>query len=97
MRQAPAWRAYPAFEDPDSELVPLSDPRSGVISVDPERRSGTPCFANTRVPIQDLWDYLEGGESLGSFLDSFPSVTPEQAIQVIRLAAQRLLEGLPRQ
>jgi len=79
----------------DTELMSKLDVLAGVISIDPERHSGTPCFVGTRVPIQDLWDYLEGGESLDSFLDSFPSVSREQAIKVVQLAAERLLEGLP--
>lgn len=77
------------------ELVPHDDPRARLISINPERHSGTPCFAGTRVPIRDLWDYLEGGESLETFLDSFPSVTREQAIRVIHLASEKLMLGLP--
>jgi uncharacterized protein (DUF433 family) len=82
-------------DEKDTELVSRLDVRAGVISIDPERHSGTPCFAGTRVPIQDLWDYLEGGDSLDSFLESFPSVSREQALKVMHLAAERLLEGLP--
>ena len=78
-----------------TERILESDPRAGVISIDPERHSGTPCFAGTRVPIQDLWDFLEGGENLDSFLDSFPTVSREQALEVLNLANERLLEGLP--
>jgi uncharacterized protein (DUF433 family) len=78
----------------DTELVPGSHLLTGVVSIDPARHSGTPCFAGTRVPVQDLWDYLAGGETLNSFLDSFPTVSREQAIQVIELAARRLVEGL---
>ena len=79
----------------DTELVPKSDPRSGIVSIDPERHSGTPCFAGTRVPIRDLWDYLESGDSVETFLDSFPSVTREQVLRVLELAGHKLLEGLP--
>lgn len=78
----------------DTERVPSSDPRSGLISVDPERHSGTPCFAGTRVPVQDLFAYLGGGEDLGSFLESFPTVSREHAVRVLQLAADKLLEGL---
>ena len=42
--------------------------------------SGTPCFAGTRVPIQNLIDYLEGGDSIEEFLIDFPSVTREQVV-----------------
>ncbi len=95
MQQARMPNILDIPEDKGSELVPASDPRSGLISIDPERHSGTPCFAGTRVPIQDLWDYLEGGERLEDFLDSFPSVSREQTLRLLQLAATRLLEGLP--
>ena len=81
--------------DSDTERVPRTDPRSGIISIDPERKSGIPCFAGTRVPINDLWDYLAGGVNLDAFLDSFPTVTREQAVDAIRLAGAKLFEGLP--
>ncbi len=44
---------------------------------------GTPVFAGTRVPVQTLFDYLEGGESLDEFLDDFPAVSREHAIKVL--------------
>jgi uncharacterized protein (DUF433 family) len=44
---------------------------------------GTPVFAGTRVPVQTLFDYLEGGDSLDEFLDDFPSVSREHAIKVL--------------
>src|SRR5437660_498398 len=87
--------AVSAQEESDTERVPRNDPRANVVSIDPERHSGTPCFAGTRVPIQDLWDYLAGGASLDEFLDSFPTVTREQAARAIQFAGARLLEGLP--
>lgn len=61
----------------------------------PLTRSGAPCFAGTRVPIHDLFDYLAEGEPLESFLESFPSVSPEQARRVLLLAESRLFDGLP--
>ncbi|MDQ3812708.1 MAG: DUF433 domain-containing protein [Armatimonadota bacterium] len=81
--------------DQRTELVPPQDSRADVISIDPERVSGAPCFVGTRVPIKTLWDYLEGGDSLDEFLDGFPGVTREQAIAVLELARECLLEGLP--
>jgi uncharacterized protein (DUF433 family) len=42
--------------------------------------SGAPCFAGTRVPIQNLIDYLEGGDSIEDFLEGFPTVSREQVI-----------------
>lgn len=62
-----------------------------VIWIDPERVSGAPCFLNTRVPIQNLFDYLEGGEPLDEFLEGFPPVTREQAVKVLELAKSNLL------
>ncbi len=62
------------------------------IKVDPEIMSGTPCFAGTRVPIKTLFDYLEGGDSLNDFLRGFPTVEHEQAIAVLELAKQKLIE-----
>ncbi len=53
--------------------------------------SGTPCFAGTRVPVQSLFDYLEAGDSLGEFLDQFPTVTHDRAINVLEASKQALL------
>ena len=44
---------------------------------------GIPVFKGTRVPIKNLWDYLEGGETIMSFLNGFPSVTKDQVISVL--------------
>lgn len=55
---------------------------------DPERMSGAPCFRNSRVPVQTLFDYLEDNHTLDEFLDHFPPVTREQAEAVIQLAAK---------
>lgn len=64
----------------------------GLIWTDPERMSGAPCFDKTRVPITHLFEYLEAGESLESFLDGFEGVTREQAVGVLELAKRGLLE-----
>ncbi len=45
-----------------------------IIEVDPEKMSGIPVFRGTRVPIKNLFDYLEGGDSVEVFLDDFPTV-----------------------
>jgi uncharacterized protein (DUF433 family) len=57
---------------------------------DPEILGGTRVFAGTRVPVQTLIDYLEAGETLDAFLDSFPSVSREQAIAALELAREAL-------
>jgi len=58
----------------------------GAINIDPETMGGTPVFTGTRVPIQTLFDYLEGGDTLEEFIDDFPSVTKDQALEVLELA-----------
>lgn len=62
----------------------------GQISIDPEVMSGAPVFAGTRVPIQNLFDYIEGGEDLSEFLDDFPSVSKEVALAVLEMAKKSL-------
>ncbi len=62
----------------------------GQISIDPEIMSGVPVFAGTRVPIQNLFDYIEGGEDLSEFLDDFPSVSKEAALAVLEMAKKSL-------
>ena len=62
-----------------------------IIEVDPEKMSGTPVFAGTRVPIGHLFDYLEAGDCLDEFLNDFPTVKREQALGVLELMRERLL------
>lgn len=62
----------------------------GQVSIDPEIMSGTPVFAGTRVPVQNLFDYIEGGEDLSEFLDDFPSVSKDAAIAVLEMARKTL-------
>ena len=85
----------PQGERVDLSLLASSQLQEDLIWSDPERLSGAPCFAGTRVPVKHLWDYLEGGESLGEFLEGFPGVTREQAIGVLEMAFREFLEGLP--
>ncbi|MCW5850144.1 MAG: DUF433 domain-containing protein [Anaerolineae bacterium] len=59
---------------------PVALPDGSVVHSDPEIHSGTPVFIGTRVPVQTLIDYLEGGYTLDEFLDNFPSVRREQAL-----------------
>ena len=62
----------------------------GQVSIDPEVMSGTPVFAGTRVPVQNLFDYLAGGDDLEEFLDDFPSVSKEAALAVLEMAKKSL-------
>ena len=57
-----------------------------LIVADPDIQSGTPVFAGTRVPIQNLFDYLEEGDSLADFLAQFPSVSRDLAVAVLEQA-----------
>ena len=59
-----------------------------IITRDPEILSGTPCFYGTRVPFKNLLDYLETGETLDAFLDDFPSVSREMAIEALEKAKE---------
>lgn len=82
--------------DDAGELITPNDSRFGIVSVNPGRVSGTPCFAGTRVPVKHLWDHREEGLPLEEFLEGFPGVTREQAIEVLKLAFQNFVSGLPR-
>ena len=62
-----------------------------IVWVDPDRLSGTPCFKGTRVPVQALIDHFEGNATLAEFLEGFPSVAREQAIDFLELAKDNLL------
>ena len=66
---------------------------SQVLHSDPGILGGTPVFVGTRVPVQSLFDYLEGGETLDEFLRQFRSVKREQAIAALDLARDSLLAG----
>ena len=61
---------------------------SKIVHSDPEILGGTPVFVGTRVPVKNLYDYLEGGDSIDDFLEDFPSVTREQAVAALELARQ---------
>jgi uncharacterized protein (DUF433 family) len=61
------------------------------ITRDPETMHGVPVFRGTRVTIQTLFDYLEGGDTLESFLEGFPTVSRELAIEALEEAKQLLL------
>ena len=64
----------------------------GIIHSNPEIMGGTPVFVGTRVPLQNLIDYLEGDESIEDFLEAFPTVKREQAIAVIEAGKLKMLE-----
>jgi uncharacterized protein (DUF433 family) len=61
-----------------------------IISRSPNILSGTPVFAGTRVPVQTIIDYVAGGHSLDEFLDDFPTVRREQALELLQQIKERL-------
>lgn len=65
------------------KITSVPDP---LITSDPARMGGTPCFTGTRVPVQTLFEFLEDGAPLDEFLTSFPNVTREHAVAVLELA-----------
>jgi uncharacterized protein (DUF433 family) len=65
----------------------LPDP---LITAKQDTMSGMPVFAGTRVPIKNLFDYLEAGDSLDEFLQDFPGVSREHAVAVLVLARARV-------
>ncbi|HEX5341099.1 MAG TPA: DUF433 domain-containing protein [Duganella sp.] len=68
---------------------------SEYITSDPEVMSGVPCFRGTRVPVQNLFDYLTGQSTLDDFLADFPSVSREVVVAVLNAAKVRLLDHAP--
>jgi len=64
-----------------------------VVNCDPKILGGTPVFAGTRVPIQNLIDCLESGYSVDEFLEDFPSVKREQVFQFLEQAKDKLVEA----
>ncbi len=64
--------------------------KDALIGRDLEIMSGALCFTGTRVPVQNLFDYLEGSSSLDEFLEDFPSVPRETAVAVLETARVRL-------
>ena len=65
--------------------------KSAVIMSDPNVLSGTPVFKGTRVPMQALIDYLEGGHSITDFLEGFPTVSEQQVIEFLEETKERFL------
>ena len=62
-----------------------------LVEVNPRKLSGTPVFSGTRVPIKNLFDYVEEGDGLDVFLDDFSTVTREQVQGVLELSREKLL------
>ena len=64
-----------------------------IISRSPNILSGTPVFAGTRVPVETIIDYMSAGHSLEEFLDDFPTVRREQALELLQRLKQQLADA----
>ena len=64
---------------------------NGVINIDSEILGGTPVFSGTRVPIKNLFDYLETGDTIEIFLEDFEGVSRNQVIRILEMS-QKLIE-----
>src|SRR5258706_15215517 len=71
-----------------SGRIPAMPNASKIVHSDPDILGGTPVFVGTRVPVKSLYDHLEAGDALDEFLDSFPSVTREQAVAALELGRE---------
>jgi uncharacterized protein (DUF433 family) len=69
----------------------MAMPKQPLITSTPDILGGTPVFSGTRVPLQTLVEYLEGGQTIDEFLDRFPTVTREQVITFLEEAKARML------
>lgn len=67
-------------------------PRNLVVHRDPGILGGTPVFIGTRVPVRILFEYLEAGDSLETFLEQFPTVSREQAVAALEMAREIITE-----
>lgn len=81
-------------QPPLEELADLAEALAAtpqaVIHSDPDISGGWPVFVGTRVPVDNLFDYLEAGDGLDRFLDHFPSVRPVQAVAALKIARKML-------
>ena len=68
--------------------------KSKIISASTDVMGGTPVFTGTRVPVQTLLDYLEGGQSIDDFLEGFPTVTREQVIAFLEEAKEQIVASV---
>jgi uncharacterized protein (DUF433 family) len=62
-----------------------------IINIDPEILGGTPVFSGTRVPVKNLFDYIEAGKTIDSFIDDFDTINKEQILQLLELTNKLLL------
>lgn len=82
-----------AIESPMQARYSTAMKAAGEIISDPEILGGMPVFKGTRVPVQSLFDHLEAGDSIGDFLEGFPSVRREQVIAILEESRQQILSA----
>lgn len=63
--------------------MPVPEP---LVTIHPDMLGGTPVFTGTRVPIYLMFNYLEGGDSIGAFVEAHPTVSLDHAVAVLRQA-----------
>ena len=68
--------------------------KNKIINIEPEILNKDPLFYRTRIPMKNLFDYIETGETLENFLGDFPSVTREQALNLFESAEELLIENI---
>ena len=78
------------------DLIQPGQPLFGLVWINQDRVSGTPCFYATRVPLKALFDSLAAGQTLEQFLEDFEGVSREQAEVALELAGSHLLDDLPK-
>ena len=78
------------------DLIQPGHPLLGLVWINQDRVSGTPCFYGTRVPVKSLFDSLAAGLTLGQFLEDFEGVSREQAVRTLELAGSHMLDDLPK-
>ena len=85
----------PEAESPSrpESAVGVKERPQPIVHTDPEIMGGTPVFVGTRVPLDAMFDYLEGGHSLNEFLDDFPTVDREQALSSLEIARGAVLKA----
>lgn len=76
--------------DVERRIKAMSD-RESIVHSDPEIMGGELVFVGTRVPVYNLFDYLEAGDSIDEFLEQFPSVTRDQAVAALELAKEAVV------
>jgi uncharacterized protein (DUF433 family) len=78
----------------EGDLIQPGHRLFGLVWVNPQRMHGEPCFAGSRVPVKTLFEYIEGGDPIDTFLEHFPPIPREQVVAVLEAAREGMLKGL---